>query len=321
MPIMPTSEIIQYLLCVYCGADALTLKDGGVYCQSCGYQFPNVNGILDCRIPSDTALADPDDVAGHPIPKHLRVRQLTIGHDLRKAKFARAAKLLRQVVPDLEHRTFFFMGTGNGNDIRYLLGELSFNKAIGFDISPKGLIEHRQYAEQHLNNISIGLVLASNRLVPVKKMGNTLGLAISTLHHSGDQNWQIMKMLERNFNYLLVMDGRSTPTIRLLERLGLATKPEGPAKSMKPTTLDLAKLKATLQNEGFAYRYQTYFYPPLHFIPEFLSRSLWRRRLVRLGVDLVRLVGRFIGIDKYIDIVVYPESEDRGESPIEECSA
>ena len=118
MPIMPTSEIIQYLFCVYCGADALTLRDGSVYCQSCSYQFPDVNGILDCRIPSDTALADPGDVAGEPVPKYLAARNRTIGHDLRKAKYARMAKLLRSVVSDLEHRTFFFMGTGKGNDVQ-----------------------------------------------------------------------------------------------------------------------------------------------------------------------------------------------------------
>ena len=185
---------------------------------------------------------------------------------------------------------------------------MSFNRAIGFEISPKALIQQRQYAQKHLENISIGLVLASNRLVPVKKMDNTLGLAIVTLHHSGDQNEQIMRMLERNFSYLLVSDGRSTPMIRLLERWGLANRPEGHAKTMKPTTLDLAKLKTALQSKGFAYRYRTYFRPPLYLVPEFLSRSLWGRRLVRFGVDLVSLSGKFMGIDKCIDIVIYPQS-------------
>jgi len=78
-----------------------------------------------------------------------------------------------------------------------------------------------------------------------------------------------MGLLERNFDHFLVSDGRSTPTMRLLERLGLANKPEGHAKSMKPTNLDLAKLRAALQSKGFAHRYQTYFPPPCIWCPSF----------------------------------------------------
>jgi len=308
MPIMLNSEIIQYLFCVYCHADTLVMNGEDVYCQTCGHQFSSVDGILDCRIPNDTALADPGDVAGEPVPKYLVFRQKTIGYDLRQAHYEKIAMLLQSLVPGLEDRLFFFMGTGNGNDVRYLLRKLSFNRVIGFDISPKALIEHREYATKHLDNISIGLVLASNRTVPVKRTDCTLGLAIMTLHHSGDQNEQIKRMLEINFSYLFVSDGRSTPAIRLLEKLKVASRPEGHGGAMKPTTLDLAKLKESLHREGFSCRHRTFFNPPLYFIPEFLCRSFVGRRLVQIGVDFSSFLGKFVGIDKYIDIVIYPRS-------------
>ena len=83
----------------------------------------------------------------------------------------------------------------------------------------------------------VGLVLASNRHLPVKKAEKTLGLAISTLHHSGDQVSQILRLLELSFDRLLVSDRRSTTLLRILEKIGLAARGEGQMGTMKPTAL------------------------------------------------------------------------------------
>lgn len=302
MPAMSTFELIKYLFCVHCNADALTIEGDHVRCLSCGYQYPNEEGIPDFRITSDIASVDSSDLFGESLNREVN----PLSHSLQERRFSRMECLLHSAIPDLKNRVFFFIGTGTGNDIRYLHQAIPFHKAIGFDISPAYLVEHRKYAERHYSDVSLGLILASNSHIPVKKMDGTLGLAISTLHHSGDQNEQIVKLLTVNFGFLLISDGRSTPVIRLLEKLGLATRPEGHAGTMKPSTFNLVRLKAELQQKRFAYRYQTYFFPPSYLLPRFHIAS-WKERLVLRGVDFLTLIGKLLGIDKQIDIVIYPQ--------------
>jgi len=173
MSVMKPLELIRYLFCVHCNTDALTIhKRDHVRCLSCGYQYPNEEGIPDFRLPTDIASVDSSDLFGESLTREVH----PISYSLREVCFSRMVRLLYSTIPDLKNRVFLFMGTGTGNDIRYIHQVIPFHKAIGFDISPVSLVEHRKYAERHYPDVFLGLVLASNRFIPVKKMDNTLGL-------------------------------------------------------------------------------------------------------------------------------------------------
>lgn len=294
-------DFLSYFICPKCRSDKLDIEvESGcvnaVACKECATVFPVKEGnIVDFVLYDSLSELNNNEIKAmtFDLNKPGTVDYLTSKEDWNPmqthfhftAGLRFANQMLSEIVRDGD--VLVSLGTGTGFELKYLPTE-RFSAVLASDIAASLC----QVMPVTLKDKSGSLLTFASNFdqCPVKKQDSVVGVIYEALHHSGDIHASLRKLLEQNFDRLVIVEPTTNWLIPILAKYGLALNVE--YSGLQPEWLDL-KISAGIARElGYSFKVATYWPIPKSLTPKFIRNSTSLRGLVLKSADLISLLTR-----------------------------
>jgi hypothetical protein len=122
----------------------------------------------------------------------------------------------------------------------------------------------------------LGLFAADYDHLPVRRRPGLAGFVYLALHHSEDPHRSLERLLDRNFDHLVIVEPVTNRLVDVLARLGLARKLE--YSGLRPVWFDIGRVRRIARERDYELEIQTWWEIPRNQLPRRVrkSRLAWR---------------------------------------------
>jgi len=288
MRLLAPGERIDGLRCPVCASERLRDEVAAVVCDRCSRSFVSRREVIDFV---GVDLLDPtsrDEHAANAVDlaseKAVR-RRMAKGerNPILMAQMDRSVDAIERLLDRRPHgSTLVSLGSGSGFELRLLLARRRFERVHSRDLawSATALVPD---VLRELDG-ELGLFAADFEHCPVRRAADHVGLVFLALHHAEDPHRALDRLLERNFDQLLLVEPTTNWLVELLARAGLARRVE--YSGIRPQWLDVRRMRRIARSHGCAMRIETWWELPRDALPARLrrSRSAWRAPLALVAL-------------------------------------
>jgi methyltransferase family protein len=275
MEILAAAECVPDLACAACGASDLAADGGAATCARCGRSYPSRSGVLDFvlleELDADGLREHAANVVDLASKRSVRRRVGKGGRNpLLMAQTERAIRVVdRLMAPYGEDHTLVSVGSGSAFELRSLLARRRFARVYSSDLAWTATA----LAPEALRELGgrLGLFAASFDHLPVRRRSDRVGLVYLALHHVADPHRTLERMLDENFDHLVLVEPITNRLVELLARAGLARRVE--YTGMRPEWLRVKRLRRIARERGCQLRIETWWEIPRSQLPRRVRKS------------------------------------------------
>jgi hypothetical protein len=242
-------------------------------CQSCGRLFPVADRVIHFVDDEDLDEETRRERAGNTFLTSRRhtyasliKEQATLWRDYYTRSRRRTIETLARYLGS--RRRVFFLGTGRGREIEYLLQFVKLDTVYCSDLaaSPLGVLRAR--LESH--PLRVGLFTSDLQHCPVAATDIPV-VIVNALHHTRDLHGALERFLKSRFQDVLFVEPMDNRLLSILARFGLAQRVE--YSGVKPGRLHLHRLRALCVQYGYDARVATSWSFPRDYFEKAVSNS------------------------------------------------
>ena len=275
MELLSLEHCLADLMCPACGSTELSAGSEAVTCPGCGRSFPCQRGIVDFVLPEALTpdgrrerVTNAVDLASEKAVRR-RVKKGERNPFL-VAQTRRSMRAVERLMASYgNERTLVSVGSGSGYELRALLERRRFGRVYSSDLawSATALVPELTKAFDG----RLGLFAADFDHLPVRRQPGQVGFVYLALHHSPDPHRSLARLLERNFDELVMVEPLTNWLVEVLARLRLARRIE--YSGAAPQWLRLRRLRRIAREHGHGLRVETWWEIPRDQLPRRLRRS------------------------------------------------
>jgi hypothetical protein len=204
--------------------------------------------VLSFLLPEQLTKTNQDEITANTFDDPYWVEKMT-NKEAWSPLLTQQAQAAIDLVDDMlpRRRDLCVLGAGTGYDLQLLLRKRTFERVFASDISPgaTSLIAHslRDYPGK------LGLFASEFGRCPYPKRDDCAGLVFQALHHANDAHAALAKILEQNFDDLVIVEPVTNRPLGFLAKFDLVQRVE--YSGTRPDWLDLDKVDALATARGF----------------------------------------------------------------------
>jgi hypothetical protein len=280
MELLTLTECLDDLMCPACGSERLAATGEGVTCLECERSFPCRRGVVDFVLAEALGSDGQRERAANAVDldsERAVERRLRKGerNPFLMAQARRSIRAAERLMAECgEARTLVSVGSGSGFELRVLLERRRFERVYSSDVAwtATALVPETTVGFDG----RLGLFSADFDHLPLRRRREHVGFVFQALHHAEDPYGSLARLLERNFEHLVVVEPVTNWFVELLARTGLARRVE--YSGVEPQWLRLRRVREVARELGYAVRVETWWEIPRDRVPRRLRRSryAWR---------------------------------------------
>ena len=285
------------LRCPCSGRTPLSCSEDRLYCHECHREF-NVSdgGILELVEPDALDAETARELTGNTYKFTLEqamslalADRSNIWHSYysrsRKGTILHLSKLLDRLDTD----QVFFLGSGTGREIEYLLQCRKLRTVFCSDLSVSTLrlVPYRL----HRYDLKLGLFTSDLNHCPIRRSAIPI-MIVNALHHTQDMHVALEKILLVGHQNILFVEPTDNFLVHCLEKRGLARRVE--YSGVKPGRLDLRKLQALGRRHGYKLRVTTHWIFPEDYFRKVFGKFKCLQNAFLAFLDLVSILTNLV---------------------------
>ena len=280
MELLAPADCLHDLVCPSCASAQLRDEGEAVTCSNCDRSFPCRRGVVDFVLPEALgADSRREQIANAVDLGSARAVQRRVRKGERNpflmAQARRSMRVVERLMADYgEDYTLVSVGSGSGFELRVLLERRGFERVYSSDVAwtATALVpETTRWLDGRL-----GLFAADFGHLPLRKRPDHVGFLFLALHHAEDPYYSLARLLERNFEHLVVVEPVTNWLVEILARRGLARRVE--YSGAEPQWLSLRRVRQLARELGYTVHVETWWEIPRDRLPRRLRKGqyAWR---------------------------------------------
>jgi len=294
--IIPPQKLVDYVKCPFCYR-SLTAETEYVKCQTCNkifliYKDIILNLIEEANLDLfaiNELIANQCYVKTNSLNLSIQSNDIFLWKDYYSQSRKKSIQYLSHFIKNTKNNTIFFMGSGSGKEIQYLLNFLSFKTAICIDLSLPAL----SLIPVRLQNkeINLGLIASDirNSIIIPK---NIPIVFTNVLHHTQDMHNVLEKYLTEKYQHILFIEPLDNFFISFLSAFGISKRIE--YSGIKPGRLNIKLIRNMCKKYGYGISIKTLWSFPQDYYHKLFGNSIIIQKLFFLLINLFSDITNFI---------------------------
>ncbi len=279
MRVLSTRELVDALVCPACRTGALRATASDIACTSCARHFAIEDGVASFNLAEELSTTNRNEIAANAITDDHKAQAMLAKeewHPILTDQMKWVIEVVDRMLPDRD--SLYALGVGTGFELQLLLRRRAFARVFASDISPSAIALVARALAEYPGEL--GLFASEFGRCPVPKRAATCGLVFQALHHANDAHGALEKLLDHNFDDLVLVEPVTHRVLRVLARFELVQRVE--YSGTRPDWLDLTRVTALAASRGYAVRSQTWWEVPPYFFHPLATRPRMSRAVARV---------------------------------------
>lgn len=271
MDSMPVEVLAKHLICPMCRDGSLRKSEASeksLICEKCNHLYRDNFNVISFLIEEHLSETNQKEIIGNTFSEE--DIEIILKKDEWSDVYTHQMKWVINVVNKMlpPNGDIYALGAGTGFDLKLLLARRSYQHVFASDISPAATsLIARSLAEFPGE---LGLFASEFGRCPVPKLAGTHGLVFQALHHAVDSHDALAKLLDYNFDDLVIVEPITNMFLKVLARFNLVQRVE--YTGVRPDWLSLKRVKQIADERGYAIDIRTWWEIPLYIAPPKLNK-------------------------------------------------
>jgi hypothetical protein len=282
----------------------LAAREHGVICTRCGADFRiTEESILELVDPDRLDQETARELRGNTFAQsEMQMRagalkeQALLWRDFYSRNRKRSIEILNEYLGEAPGDRLFFLGSGTGRDVAYLLSFRELGTVYCSDLSLTSLrmIPHRLAAA----NVQLGLFTSDLQDCPVAARDVPL-IIVNALHHTQDMHEALRRLMAHGYEQLFLIEPTDNFLIRALAGRGLSRRVE--YSGVRPGRLQLSRLRVMADEHRYGLRVTTDWGAPEDYYRRLFGQTRW---IERIFFPLLDTVARVTNLFKFGNVSI-----------------
>jgi uncharacterized protein YbaR (Trm112 family) len=301
MYVLPVSELLCFLVCPACFTGRLSMgedrENPSVACTKCGRDFPRNDSFIDFVMDDHLDETSQRERRFFDVSDEAAVFSTTQKDNWNSLYIGQATHNIDAIVelirPGDQGRVLCSIGSGAGFELKLLLKRCPFDKVLSSDISPRLPVAVPATLSEFSGKL--GVFASEFEHCPVAKEQPTLGLVYQALHHSSDAHRSLVKLLDQNFDELIIVEPVTNWLVEILSLVGLAKRRE--YSGLDPDWMRISRIRQIGNERGYYMQTRIWWeLPPLIAGNAALEKRPTIARAIVQSVRLLSWLTGFVGL-------------------------